>query len=197
MEENVMRARSLVQFLTIAFVAAPLLAGCGAHSMATPPATPEMAPVQVPFAGDDAVGDVSPDLTATIGVRLTGENPFQSTHYGRVIGYFKGRTNRNSQVVMVSPNINISFVNVDSSLPHTASFLGKATQTHAPWPATFNGSSTASKAGTAIGTSRFSTGTINPGGHSLLYKSGVPGFYMIGCAFHYDSNGMRTVIIVK
>jgi len=29
-----------------------------------------------------------------------------------------------------------------------------------------------------------------------VYETGIPGFYMFGCAYHYDSNEMRTVIIV-
>jgi hypothetical protein len=76
------------------------------------------------------------------------------------------------------------------------SFLGNATATHAPFPAAFNGSGTRSPAGTAIGTTNFSTGAINPGQASLVYETGLPGFYMVGCAFHYDSNHMRTVFIV-
>jgi plastocyanin len=37
---------------------------------------------------------------------------------------------------------------------------------------------------------------LNPGQKSLRYTTGLPGFYMFGCAFHYDGFGMRTVIIV-
>ena len=188
-----MQVRSLAWSLALGLGVMPFLAGCGGRVASAPAPGTAMPPVDIPFTSDD----VSPDITATVGVRLTGEKPFQSAHYGQVLGYFKGRTAKTSQVVTVSPNINVAFVNVDSSLPHTASFLGKATSTHAPWPGAFNGSSKASPAGTAIGTKGFSTGTINPGSHSALYSSGAPGFYMFGCAFHYDSSGMRTVVIVK
>jgi len=43
----------------------------------------------------------------------------------------------------------------------------------------------------------FSTGALSSGTKSVLYNTGLPGLYMVGCAFHYNSNGMRTVIIVK
>jgi len=91
----------------------------------------------------------------------------------------------------------VVFTNVDSSLPHTGSLLGDATKKSAPWPSTFTGSSNASKAGTDISTTDFSTGTIDPGGSSAVYTASVPGFYMFGCAFHYISHGMRDIIIVK
>ena len=33
---------------------------------------------------------------------------------------------------------------------------------------------------------------------SAIYETGPPGFYMIGCFFHYnDATSMRTVLIVK
>ena len=90
------------------------------------------------------------------------------------------------------------FNNVDTLRPHTASFFGDANSSHgAIGRRTFNGSSTPSPAVTAIGTTSFSTGTINPGTNSKKYNTGSPGFYMFGCAFHYNLDGMRTVIIVQ
>jgi plastocyanin len=32
---------------------------------------------------------------------------------------------------------------------------------------------------------------------SKNYVANVPGFYIIGCAYHYSSDNMRTVIIVQ
>ena len=134
-----------------------------------------------------------------VGVRLTGEKGFRST-YGFVIGYFNGLTSTTSQIISASPGVQIMFKNVDPlfvKVPHTVSFLGKATATHAPWPSLFNGSGTRSPAGTVISTVGFSTGPIHPGHVSLIYNTGPPGFYMVGCFFHYNSNHMRTIIIVK
>ena len=44
----------------------------------------------------------------------------------------------------------------------------------------------------------WSTGPLQPGKFSVIYETGSPGFYMIGCFFHYDDpTSMRTVLIVQ
>jgi plastocyanin len=134
---------------------------------------------------------------ARIGVRLGGEAPFTSPKYGRVIGYFRNFKSLTSQVVVVPSGTKVVFKNVDASLPHTAAFLGDATNNSAPWPAHFNGGTSQSPAGAALNSSQFTTGTLTPGNKSLVYTTGAPGFYMFGCQFHYDPDGMRTVIIVR
>ena len=102
---------------------------------------------------------------------------------------------------LVTPAIvanEVVFTNLDSGgLPHTAALLGDATKKRANWPKSFTGGTTASKAGTDISTTGFTTGTISAGSTSATYVANVPGFYMFGCLFHYVSHGMRTVIIVK
>jgi plastocyanin len=140
--------------------------------------------------------DVYEESIAAVGLRLFGESSITDPHYGFILGYFNGTTSTTSEVVHLTMGESVRFFNVDASAPHTASFLGNATSTHAPFPSSFNGSATQSPAGTAIGTTNFSTGALNPGQMSLVYETGLPGFYMIGCAFHYDSFNMRTVIIV-
>jgi plastocyanin len=89
----------------------------------------------------------------------------------------------------------VLFQNVDTE-PHSAAFLGDATANSAPWPGSFNGSTTQSPAGTAIGTTGWATGSLNPSQKSPIYETGLPGFYMIGCQYHYNTNEMRTVIVV-
>jgi len=144
----------------------------------------------------DAAGGALNDSTPVVGVRLTGEKVFVS-RYGDVLGYFNGTTSTKSEVVHLTAGTNVAFKNVDGGgLPHTVSFLGDATATKAPFPPHFDGSANASKAGTTIGTKNWSTGALNPNQRSRTYNAGAPGFYMVGCAFHYDSNGMRTVIVV-
>ena len=170
-----------------------LLAGCSGRGSMTS-ALP--APVQPNHVTNLGVSDDAVTTVDKVGIRLNGEMPGSSV-YGTVLGYFRGKTSTKSQVVVLPAATQVRFFNVDASFPHTLSFLGKATASHAPWPATFNGSANASPAGTAIGTTNFSTGALNPGQHSALYSTGMPGFYMVGCAFHYDSHGMRTVIMVK
>jgi plastocyanin len=175
-------------------LAAAFIAGCGG-SAGPPPMPTSNGPHTTPMSVTNDVATI--DFTAAVGVRLTGEQPFQTIHYGKVLGYFKGLTSTTSQVVVLFANQNVAFHNVDQFAAHTASFLGDATKTHAPWPSSFNGSQTKSPAGTMIGTAKFSTGPLSTGQTSLVYNTGAPGFYMIGCAFHYNSFGMRTVIVVK
>jgi plastocyanin len=186
-----------VRFKQTLFATAVLaLAGCSGQG------TTAMAPANVASHAVLPAPVQTLDLTETtitqhVGVRLTGENPKISPKYGRVLGYFNGKTSPDSQVVQLSANTTVVFNSVDTFAPHTASFLGKANRHTAPWPSTFTGGSTASPAGTVISTIGFSTGTLQPGGKSLKYNSGSPGFFMFGCAFHYVLDGMRTVIIVS
>jgi len=133
--------------------------------------------------------------TTVVTVRLTGESPYNDPTYGYVLGY--SIRSFTSQVITAAAGTAIAFVNPDTTLTHTASFLGDASKSGAPWPPSFNGSSTISPWYTPIGTPGFSTGPLTPGSGSRLYETGMPGFYMIGCAFHYDSNEMRTVVIVR
>jgi plastocyanin len=179
-------------------LAAAFIAGCGGSASTSPmpsanntQSASNMSPSRSPAT------EVTFDATGKVGVRLTGEASFMTRHYGKVLGYFKGTTSKTSQVVVLATGTNVVFKNVDSGDPHTVSFLGDATKTMAPWPHSFNGSSSVSTAGTAIGTPNFSTGPLSPGTSSLVYTTGSPGFYMVGCAFHYDLFGMRTVIVVK
>ena len=173
------------------------LAGCSGQSTTSfapaQPASHSIAPAPAQLL------DVSEDTITIkhVGVRLTGEAPFTSPKYGVVLGYFNGKTSMNSEIVKLPAAATVIFSNVDTLRPHTASFLGDANSQGANWPTVFNGSSTPSPAFTAIGTTNFSTGAMSPGTHSKKYSSGSPGFYMFGCAFHYNSNGMRTVIIVQ
>src|ERR1700730_5685343 len=150
--------------LGIISLAALLLAGCSGHAASSSapivpaPAQPAGSVTTVNFdeAGIDATG------TLKVGIRLTGEASFNDPRYGQVLGYFKGKVSTTSQVVTWPMGRNVKFFNVDTAKPHTLSFLGNATSQNAPWPAHFNGSGTKSPAGTAIGTTNFSTGTLVP-----------------------------------
>lgn len=95
-----------------------------------------------------------------------------------------------------STSYGIERITTAGVIPHSAAFLGDATANSAPWPATFTGSTTKSPAFTAIGTTGFSTGSVNANKFSPIYETGLPGFYMIGDQYDYVSNNMRTVIVV-
>lgn len=130
----------------------------------------------------------------SIGIRLNGELSFNDPNYGFELGYAVG-TGTQTQTISLSAGESVQFSNLDS-ISHSAAFLGNATKSSAPWPSSFNGSTSQSPAGTAIGTSGFATGPLNPGKKSPVYETGMPGFYMFGCQFHYNPDEMRTVIIV-
>jgi len=179
--------------IAAASLAAALLVGCGNHGAIPAAGQAAQDPVTSIAFDDSGLAATTP---ATVGVRLIGERSAHNANYGTVLGYFKGKMSTLSQVVSLRAGTKVQFANVDSFATHTASFLGNATATSAPWPASFSGGLTVSPAGTAIGTANFSTGPLGTGKTSLVYSSGMPGFYMIGCHYHYTSNKMRTIIIV-
>ena len=130
----------------------------------------------------------------SVGIRLNGELSFTDPNYGFELGYAVG-TGTQTQTLSLAIGESVQFTNLDT-IPHSAAFLGKATSNGAPWPASFNGSTTPSPAFTAIGTTGWATGPLNPGTKSVIYETGLPGFYMIGCQFHYNTHEMRTVVVV-
>lgn len=136
----------------------------------------------------------------TVQLRITGESAFVSPKYGQVFGYFR-KDSAISQVVSLTAAESVRFKNIEqpaAGITHTASFLGDASKNSASWPVTFDGSALKSKPGTVISTASWSTGPLTEGKTSAIYETGPPGFYMIGCAFHYDdATSMRTVLIVK
>ena len=130
----------------------------------------------------------------TIGVRLNGEMSIEDPTYGFELGYARGKSTT-TQTIPLPMGESVRFQNLDT-ISHSAAFLGNASPSPSTWPSTFTGSTTKSPAGTAIGTTGFATGSLDPGVISPVYETGLPGFYMIGCEYHYISNEMRTVIIV-
>ena len=147
--------------------------------------------------GMSCVVALAPAATETIGVNLTNPNQAACTDptYQAVKGYFGGTTVTSSEVVSVTHSATdmIQFMNLDIQ-PHTAASLG-------PWSGSYpatgpNPAATPSPAGTDISATGFTTGNMDAGMHSFSYLANVPGFYIIGCAYHYLSDNMRTVIIV-
>src|SRR5450755_3528451 len=134
--------------------------------------------------------------TTTIGIRLNGEMSIMDPNYGFELGYAVGKKRTLTQTISLAMGESVQFQNVDT-IPHTAAFLGNATAHNAPWPSTFTGGTAESQAGTAIGTKGWTTGNLNPKKLSKTYATGLPGFYMIGCQYHYVPDHLRTVIIVR
>ena len=129
-----------------------------------------------------------------VGIRLNGELSYDDPNYGFELGYAIG-TGTQTQTISLPIGESVQFKNLDT-IPHSAAFLGDATSNSAPWPPSFNGSTTQSPKGTAIGTTGWATGSLSPGKSSPIYETGLPGFYMIGCQYHYDTRTMRTVVVV-
>ncbi len=137
-----------------------------------------------------------------VAILLTGENPVSDPTYGMVLGYSNGMnpsTPNGSSVVHLTANQAVQFGNVEATgtgVAHTASSLG-------PWSGSYpaagptSAQQTASASGSSIGAAGFSSGTLNPGKVSKVFNSGASGgIYIFGCFFHYNSNNMRTVVIV-
>jgi hypothetical protein len=108
--------------------------------------------------------------------------------YTSVLGF--SLDDAHSQVIKIPVNSNVVFAAMTGG-PHTADLLGSS------FPATDTNPATASPAGTDISSMNFSTGPLNTGSSSAVYHAGVTGIYFFGCHFHYNSNGMRTVLIVQ
>ncbi|MDQ6825165.1 MAG: hypothetical protein M3007_06865 [Candidatus Eremiobacteraeota bacterium] len=136
--------------------------------------------------------------TQSVVVRLVGENAASDPTYGNILGYQNGSTGSTSQIIHLTANMPVQFTNMDASLDHTASFIGMWAGSYpGTFPAT-NLGATAAAAGTAISQANFSSGNLTAGGGtSSVFTSGGAGILIFGCAYHYQSSGMRTVVIVQ
>ncbi len=151
--------------------------------------------------GNPAPGPTADGAAQAVAMLLTGESATTVPTFGEVLGYNLGNSPAafasGSNVINLTANQPVQFYNVEAAggNPHTASGLGA-------WSGSFpsagppSAAQNASAAGTAINAAGFSTGRINPGQLSLVYSSGTPGMTVIGCYYHYLSNGVRTVAIV-
>ena len=81
--------------------------------------------------------------------------------------------------------------NGQSGAPHTLGDTGATGSFPVNQPAEL---STTASGGSTI-SAGFQTGTINPG-QELGPFTLTAGTYLIGCAYHYQSNGMRDVLVV-
>jgi hypothetical protein len=152
------------------------MGGCGIYGPC--PTTP-------PTTTDCSVAPAGPNVTIDLNVGLAS---CADTTYMAVLGF--STDNAHSQVIKIPINSNVTFMG-STGAPHTADLLGSS------FPATDTNPATAAAAGADISSANFSTGPLNLGASSAVYKAGVAGVYFFGCHFHYASNGMRTVLIVQ
>lgn len=204
------RVRAAVAVLVV-FGATLVLATGGCSSSTTSPGT---TPTPTPTATATATGPTPTPTPAPQNFVSISNGVAATTDptYGVIDGYglMAGAPTASpppsaapSQVIHLTANQTVVFLNFDRSTGHTASLLGPANGMN--WPATFtnNNGPFPLPAGTAITFAQFSTGTIAPAsggqpGRSFIYSTGATtGMFYFGDFFGYLSNPpVRTVIIV-
>lgn len=100
-----------------------------------------------------------------------------------------------SQVLAFPPGATIKILNLSTSTAHTLNVISASGGPPANFPA--NPSLSTSASGGATLGMGYASGTINGGGSVTVTLPTTPGTYLLGCAYHYLSNGMRTVIQVS
>jgi protein SCO1 len=110
--------------------------------------------------------------------------------WGNVSGYTQEKT---SQILAFPPGATITIQNLSSNTPHTLNVIGTSNGPPPKWPS--NPSLTFSPAGNGVLSSKYASGSLNPGA-SVKVRLSNPGIYLIGCAYHYIEFDMRDVIQV-
>lgn len=140
------------------------------------------------------IGDLAID--ATLPRHAFGENLPSSlgtikTHAGMIGGFTQTHW---SQMLAFPPGTKITIHNLSKTDEHTFNVIKEIFGTHARFP------SNPSLSRTAQGGDKlqlgYASGPILPG-HSVTVTLAKAGTYMIGCYFHYASNGMRDILVVK
>jgi plastocyanin len=107
-----------------------------------------------------------------------------------VVRYYSPTTGA-AAIVTVVHGSHVVFLNDDTGTSHTGSGLGSS-----GFPTSFDNTSGFTQSGTTIDSSlTWSTGTLTMGSMSQVFTVGAPGDYYFGCAFHYNSSGMRDVLV--
>jgi len=161
------------------FVAAAVLAACGGggssggSSYVAPPT-----PTATPTASSQQV------ITAALPSTAIGA--INDPTYGPIGGYTQSSY---SQTLGFAPGSQVMIRNGQASVPHTFNVISTTS-----FPASPSFSTTSS--GSSTINSSFASGTLAGGALSGPYTLAT-GTYYIGCAFHYASNTMRTVLNVS
>jgi hypothetical protein len=178
-----------------AVVVSASIAACNGNSAISPatstPTTPAPtgAPVGAPAPTGAPVATPAPTTGPSTQQVVTLAEPV--TAIGRVVdptfGLVAGYTQQTySQVLGFAPGSQIMIRNGQAVVPHTFSVLSTTG---------FIGTPTATAAGGSTIAADFNTGTIN-GGALIGPFTLTAGTFYIGCAFHYVSETMRTVLVV-
>ncbi|HEX3550265.1 MAG TPA: hypothetical protein VHT53_07820 [Candidatus Elarobacter sp.] len=164
----------------IAVACAAALAACGGGGSSAP-ANPNPNP--------------NPNPTQTVSTQQVVAEALPSSAIGAVVdptfGLIGGFTqNTYSQTLAFAPGSQIMIRNGQTGVPHT---FGVDSTTG--FDANGTALSTTASGGSTVGAG-FNTGTIAGGGQAGPFTLAA-GTYWIGCAYHYVSNSMRTVLQVS
>ncbi|HEX3466113.1 MAG TPA: hypothetical protein VHS78_18840 [Candidatus Elarobacter sp.] len=162
-----------------ALALAATLAACGGGG-STGGAPPVLNPIPVPTSTP-----VSTQQLVTMALPTTSMGARTDAVYGVIGGYTQQQF---SQTLAFAPGSQIMITNGQAGTPHT---FGVVSTTSFDSGAALNTSPTG---GNTI-QAGFNTGSVN-GDTSVGPFTLAAGLYYIGCAFHYQSNQMRTVLNV-
>jgi hypothetical protein len=166
--------------LTVAVAAA--LAACGGGG-STGTATVNPPPGATPAPGPTST--ISTQQVVTMALPSTAMGRITDASFGQIGGFTQQQY---SQTLGFAPGAQIMIRNGQTALPHT---LGVVSTTSFDSGAALSSSPTG---GTTI-QAGFNTGTLNGGALAGPFTLAA-GTYYIGCAFHYSSDTMRTVLQV-
>ncbi|HEY2476756.1 MAG TPA: hypothetical protein VGI19_18390 [Candidatus Cybelea sp.] len=170
-----------------AMIAISLMVACGGSHGTTGP----MQAIQpIPLGDNLAITEVVPPKTIGVGYPPQIGQVFSKVWKANVAGYTQTHY---SQTLGFEPGTKITITNISKGIDHTLNVIAKRSGPPANFP----------KSPTLL-TSRSGGSTIKVGWRSGILTPGkkvsltlVKGEYLIGCAFHYQSNGMRDVLVVE
>ncbi len=118
--------------------------------------------------------------------------PATAAPYGEIAYYAPLKSDPHAVPLSFKAGSKIVFLNDDSfGVKHTASGLGTT-----DFPPIFTNTAGFARSGNVIDGGRgWSTGSLLAGRLSQVFTLGPPATYYFGCAYHYEKNGMRDVIV--
>jgi plastocyanin len=173
-----------ISALAVAMAAAALAACAGHYGAGNSTTLPGMPDLRVTATLPDGTPvAISENLPSSLG---TIDDP----HWSATVGGFTQE--QFSQVLGFPPGTMLTITNISGSIPHTLNVIGTTKKPPANFPA--NPSLPTSAKGKVL-KKGYRSGVIMPG-KSVSVTMAKKGIYLIGCAFHYKSFGMRDVVVV-
>jgi len=178
-------ATSATPAATLPLVASPTFKPCPLTSSSCPPVSKGPIPTPTPTPAPTPTGTAQPQVIHVGFVHGTASDQT----YGAIAYY--APTSGTAAVIKVAAGSQVVFLNDDTGSPHTGSGLGTG-----PFPASFDNTSGTTASGSTIdGSLTWSTGTLVQGAMSNVFTVGPPGAYYFGCAYHYNADHMRDVLV--